>query len=122
VPIATAWEASTSVSRARHALATVLVPGTTRTLPTRRIVGSPGLTAPNAVGIPPPPLAGMQPMKGRKLGARAVAPTYLATKTTERDVVIPGFTGLPSFPMNVTLIPRSLRGHRAHQRCSRADR
>ena len=35
-----------------------------------------------AVGIrPPPPEVGMQPMCGRKLGARAEAPTYEATKT-----------------------------------------
>lgn len=66
------------------------------------------MTAPTAVGIRPPPLLGMQPMNGRKVGARAVAPTYLATKTTDRDVVIPGLIGLPSLPTNVTSMPRSL--------------
>jgi hypothetical protein len=50
----------------------------------------------------------MQPMNGLKLGARADAPTYVATKTADREVVIPGWTGLPSVPMKLTSIARPL--------------
>ena len=40
----------------------------------------------------------MQPMNGLNVAARRDLPTYDATNTTEREVVIPGFTGLPSCP------------------------
>jgi hypothetical protein len=50
----------------------------------------------------------MQPMKGLKLGARGDAPTCDARKTVDRDVEMPGFTGLPSVPRKLTSIPRSL--------------
>ncbi len=50
----------------------------------------------------------MQPRWGRKLGARAEAPTYEATKTASREVVIPGFTGAPSAPRKPRSIARSL--------------
>jgi hypothetical protein len=48
----------------------------------------------------------MQPTKGLKLGARGDSPTYEATKTTEREVEIPGFTGLPRVPRKLTSIAR----------------
>jgi hypothetical protein len=48
----------------------------------------------------------MHPTCGRKLAERALPPTYEATKTTERDVVMPGLTGLPSVPRKVTSIAR----------------
>jgi hypothetical protein len=50
----------------------------------------------------------MQPAKGLKLGAPADPPTYEATNTTDRDVEIPGFTGLPSIPTKLTSIARWL--------------
>ena len=58
----------------------------------------------------PPPAIGMQPMKGLKVGATPEErPTYVPRKTAERDVVIPGFTGLPVIPMKPTSIARRLR-------------
>ncbi len=70
-----AFEASTSTSLRRQALVTVVSPGFTCAVFTRRVVGFPGFTTRTAVGIRPPPLDGMQPANGLKLGARAVAPT-----------------------------------------------
>ena len=47
-------------------------PGRTRTVFTRRVTGCPGRTAATDVGTrAPPPAAGMQPMNGRKVGARS---------------------------------------------------
>jgi hypothetical protein len=51
----------------------------------------------------------MQPMNGLKVAALAERPTYVPRKTADRDVVIPGFTGLPVVPMKATSIARTLR-------------
>src|SRR5207247_628518 len=48
------------------------------------------------------------PMCGRKLGVPPDPPTYVAEKTAVRDVVMPGFTGLPVLPTNVMSIARSV--------------
>jgi hypothetical protein len=50
----------------------------------------------------------MHPMWGRKVGRRAAGPAYEATKTADRDVEIPGLTGLPIRPRKVTSIARWL--------------
>ena len=71
-----ACAAPTRRSLPRQPLVTVLAPGRTRTVRTRRTVGWPGANAVAEVGIRvPPPEAGMHPMCGLKLGARAVVPT-----------------------------------------------
>ena len=88
--------------------ATVAVPGRTRTVRTRRVVGSPGGNAPAEVGMRcPPPAAGMQPMYGRKRRRRCCdPPTWVPKNVTSRSVVIPGLTGLPSLPRKHTSIAR----------------
>src|SRR5215831_15341167 len=96
--------AATSCSSRRHRTVYVRSAGTARTraFSTRRTVGLPtGNTGWNAVGVRlPPPLPGMQPACGLNVTAGAPEPTYVATKTTERDVVRPGATGLPIAPKN----------------------
>ena len=66
---------STSRSFARHDATIRLVP-VTRAVTTRRTVGAPGgRIGAAAVGVRrPPPVAGMQPMWGRKVGGRAALP------------------------------------------------
>ena len=80
----------------------------TRAVRTRRVVGLPGgTTALTAVGVrAPPPVAGTQPTCGLKVSVFLALPTYVATKTTVREVVIPGATGLPVLPMKETSIAR----------------
>jgi hypothetical protein len=56
----------------------------------------------------PPPAIGTQPMNGLNVGARSERPTYVAMNTAERVVVIPGLTGLPSFPKKDTSMGRTL--------------
>ena len=88
---------------------TVVVPGRTRTDLTRRVTGVPGRSWETEVGTrEPPPADGMQPMNGRKVGAAAERPAYVPRKIADRDVVIPGLTGLPSVPMKPTSIARTL--------------
>src|SRR4051794_33192688 len=81
----------------------------TRTVRTRRTVGLPGgKTDENAVGVRvPPPPPGMQPARGRNVGAPPPEPTYVATNTIVFEVVRPGATGLPAAPRNQTSIARS---------------
>ena len=100
---------------------TVLAPGRTRTVFTRRVTGLPGRSWETEVGTrDPPPADGMQPMNGRKVAAAAARPAYVPRKTTEREVVIPGFTGLPREPMNPTSIARTLsRASRPPTTCAR---
>jgi hypothetical protein len=57
----------------------------------------------------PPPDVGMHPTNGLKLGDRGDVPTYAPRKVTEREVVMPGLTGLPSLPKKLTSIARWLR-------------
>ena len=77
----------------------VEIPGRTRAVVTRLVVGSPGGNAPTAVGTRgPPPAAGMQPMYGRYVAGLDDRPMWEPTKVTVRPVVIPGLTGLPSMP------------------------
>src|SRR6476659_8122896 len=84
-------------------------PGRTRTVATRRVTGFPGANVVNAVGTrEPPPDAGMQPTSGLKVGVARARPAYVPRKTTERDVEIPGLTGLPSAPRNAMSIARTL--------------
>src|SRR5947207_2762395 len=81
-----------------------------RAVRTRRTVGRPGgKTEETDVGVRlPPPLAGMQPACGRNVGGATFVPTYMATKTTVREVVLPGETGLPDAPRNHRSIARSV--------------
>ena len=61
-------------------------------------------------------------MNGLKVGAPADRPTYVPRKTAERDVVMPGFTGLPSVPMKPTSIARTLsRASRPPTMCPRGQ-
>ncbi len=60
------------------------------------------LGAPTAVGARGPPSDGMQPAKGMKLEGRPAGPTDIPVNTTMRPVVIPGLTGAPTRPSNVT--------------------
>ncbi len=94
-----ACDASTRRSPARHDCVTVALPGRTRTVFARRVTGCPGGNTDTDVGTrEPPPCAGMQPTYGLKLRAPDDPPTYVPTKVTERDVVMPGLTGLPEHP------------------------
>jgi hypothetical protein len=69
----------------------------------------PGGNAVTDVGTrEPPPADGMQPRNGRKVGALAELPAYIPKKTADRDVVIPGLTGLPSVPRKLTSMARRL--------------
>ena len=104
---AKACEPPISRSPRAHCWTTSFEPGRTRTVDTRRVTGRPGGNVVNAVGTrAPPPDEGMQPTSGRKVGAARAWPAYVATNTTERDVVIPGLTGLPSVPRKATSIAR----------------
>src|SRR6476646_9982787 len=59
-------------------------------------------TRPTPVGVRGPPSAGMQPMKGMELDVCPGSPTDVARKTVSLRVVIPGLTGLPIRPGNLT--------------------
>src|SRR6476661_5190751 len=59
-------------------------------------------TRPTPVGVRGPPSAGIQPMKGMKLDVCPGSPTDVARKTVSLRVVIPGLTGLPISPGNLT--------------------
>ena len=103
-------------SPARQPTVTVALPGRTLAVVARRVVGVPGSNALTEVGTrePPPdvgtrelpPDVGMHPTNGLKLGDRGDVPTYTPRKVTDRDVVMPGLTGLPSLPRKLTSIAR----------------
>jgi len=48
----------------------------------------------------------MQPMYGLKLAEPDERPTCFATNVTDREVVIPGLTGLPKSPRKLTSMAR----------------
>src|SRR5262249_59421361 len=70
--------------------------------------GGSGWSSRHARGPPPPPEVGAHPMWGGRRGFRANPPVYTPRNTTERDVVVPGPTGLPSSPGKSRSIARSL--------------